>query len=186
VIDLNPSLVAWNKSNRERRKRLSKEFRRNLEREDVAIQAESLQQGHFDPKTSCFESFRSAKSYESDVIAAINQLSRLPIYVSQKERAGHEKLKVGQRQHQQGWIQFFITFVGKPQFRNAKPQEMWPELIAALDDLECRPKEIIDKKTPRRTKIDFEAEDSGGKPIAHHITYGRFLNMISQYRPKHS
>jgi hypothetical protein len=59
---------------------------------------------------------------------------------------------------------------------------MWPLLISQLDELGCRPREIVDQRNPRKTKISFEVEMSGGKLGKHSLIYGSFLNLISKFR----
>jgi hypothetical protein len=183
MSELNPELVAWNKTNQERRKKLSAEFQHNREREDVSIIADQRQQRHFSLESSTYETFRRAPSYEWEVRAIVEELAHLPLYQAQKTRARRQKLKVGETDGQP-WLEFFAKFIRKPEVRDARPSEMWPLLISHLDELKCRPREIVDEQNPRKTKIKFEVEMSGGKLGKHSLTYGRFLNLVSQFRPR--
>lgn len=186
MASLNPDLVAWNESNRRRRDAQSAEFRRNLEREDVAILADLNQRRLFEQGSSSYDTFLRAHPYESTVRSIVSDLSHLPLYRAQKDRARQLKLKVGQRKLQQPWMEFLKAFLKNLKFSDATPSEIWSELIGRLDELECRPEEVVDRREPRKTKIVFEAEGSGGKLIRHSITYGYFLNLVSRFRPKKS
>jgi hypothetical protein len=101
--ELNPELVAWNKTNQERRKKLSAEFQHNLKREDVSIIAGQRQRRHFRLESSTYETFRCAPSYEWEVRAIVEELAYLPLYQAQKTRAGRQKLKVGETEGNLGW-----------------------------------------------------------------------------------
>jgi hypothetical protein len=181
--ELNPELVAWNKTNQERRKKLSAEFQHNRKREDVSIIADQRQRRHFSLESSTYETFRNAPSYECEIRAIVDDLAHLPLYQAQKARAKGLRLKVGETEGQP-WLEFFAEFVRKPEVRDARPSEAWPLLISSLDELGCKPREIVDQQDARKTKIVFAVEMSGGKLGKHRLTYGRFQNLISQSRPR--
>lgn len=63
--------------------------------------------------------------------------------------------------------------VTKPENRDLTPDELWPLLFAALDDLGTEPKELKNTKSYRYTPL------SGGKKT---ISFGRFRNLISEIR----
>jgi hypothetical protein len=181
--ELNPKLVAWNKTNQERRKKLSAEFQHNLKREDVPIIADQRQRRHFRLELSTYETFRRAPSYECEVRSIVEDLAHLPLYQAQKARAELKRLKVGETEGRP-WLEVFAEFIRKPEVRDARPSEMWPLLISHLDELKCKPREIVDQQNPRKTKIKFEVEMSGGKLGKHSLTYGRFQNLVSHFRAR--
>jgi hypothetical protein len=120
--ELNPALVAWNNTNRERRKKLSAEFQDSLKREDISVLGDQRQRRHFASESSTYETFRHAPSYESDALSIVGELACLPIYQAQKSRTARLRLKVGENDGQP-WPEFLADFFRKPEVRYAKQSE---------------------------------------------------------------
>jgi hypothetical protein len=189
----NPTIIAFNRRNRERRKKETAEFKRLNSQFGLAAVAharvlKSLSFVQSAQTLAAFaDRFRNMPSYQNEmaelapadeelIIQQFKQSS--PLHTAQRRRSELGRVKLGDsnlplRDH----IKLMFS---RPEHLGKTPWELWPHLWALLDELGCDPKEISGRN--RRTqKITYDFP-TGRKQGFRSITFGQFSRIISDIR----
>lgn len=67
----------------------------------------------------------------------------------------------------------------QPEYLNERAKELWPHFFAQLDSHGLYPREINHPIEPKKCAYVYETKNG-----IKQITYGRFANMVSQYRSR--
>jgi len=127
-----------------------------------------------------------AWAYVADVIAAPLVASGLAHSEAQRKRARAPRgiLADGEPTLDQ----LIGNLATKPEYADLKPSELWPHLIAELDELGLAPTDAPESGKARDIAIEYNGRPKPTAPDAElrrkTIGYGRFCNVVSKSRRK--
>ena len=120
---------------------------------------------------------RDQEPFESELENAAEEFASLPVVEAQRRRAKRPRGKITDDGKTLNQVIEILVF--KPEYLDLSAPELWPHLFAELNRLLLDPREIPNKKNSKKSAYTycFNSKDKS-------ITYGRFANLVSEYRKK--
>jgi hypothetical protein len=123
------------------------------------------------------ERIRNQKSFESELEGVAEEYGDLPVIKAQRRRARKPRGKITDTEETLN--QVIEKLVTSREHLHSPAHEIWPHLYARLDELQLNPREVRHPTDSKKRAYRYEFNRK-----IKTITFGRFANLVSEFRQK--